>query len=98
MFSGAKIAHVSFVGDSIIGSRANIEAGAIVANYRNELEDKLIRIRWNGQVIETGVDKFGALIGDDARVGANAVIAPGALLDKKTVVRRASLLDQFPSS
>lgn len=98
MFSGSKIAHLSFVGDSIIGSRANIEAGAIIANYRNELEDKLIRIQSNGQVIETGVDKFGALIGDDARVGANAVIAPGALLDKKTIVRRASLLDQSPSS
>lgn len=98
IFSGAKVAHLSFVGDSIIGSRANIEAGAIIANYRNELEDKLIRIQSNGQVIETGVDKFGAIIGDDARVGANAVIAPGALLEKKSVIRRASLLDQSPTS
>ena len=97
MFSGAKVAHLSFVGDSIIGSRANIEAGAIIANYRNELEDKLIRIELDGQVIETGVEKFGALIGDDAKVGANAVIAPGALIDKKSIVRRGSLLDHSPN-
>lgn len=96
MFSGAKVAHLSFVGDSIIGSRANIEAGAIIANYRNELEDKLIRIQSNGHIIETGVNKFGALVGDDARVGANAVIAPGALLKKKAIVSRGSLLDQSP--
>ena len=44
MFNGSKVAHLSFVGDSLIGSDANIEAGAIIANYRNEMEDKRIRI------------------------------------------------------
>lgn len=96
MFGGSKIAHLSFVGDSIIGSRANIEAGAIIANYRNERADRHILINWNNTVIETGVDKLGALVGDGVRIGANAVIAPGALLASGIVVPRLALVDQAP--
>ena len=98
MFAGSKVAHLSFVGDSIIGAGANIEAGAIVANYRNELVDKSILIVRQGSTIATGVEKFGALIGDEVRIGANAVIAPGALLDRLTVVRRLGLVDQHPTA
>ena len=96
MFSGSKVAHLSFVGDSVIGSRVNIEAGAIVANYRNELSDKRIRILWNEEVFDTGVDKFGALIGDGVRIGANSVIAPGAILAPGAVLPRLSNIDQYP--
>lgn len=80
MFKGSKIAHLSFVGDSVIGADVNIEAGAMIANYRNELSEKRIRIEFDGTIIDTGVDKFGALVGDGARIGTNAVIAPGALI------------------
>lgn len=96
MFAGSKIADLNFVGDSIIGSGVNIEAGAVIANYRNELDDKTIRIAFEGNVIDTGVTKFGALIGDCARIGANAVVAPGALLQPGSRVRRLQLLDQYP--
>jgi UDP-N-acetylglucosamine diphosphorylase / glucose-1-phosphate thymidylyltransferase / UDP-N-acetylgalactosamine diphosphorylase / glucosamine-1-phosphate N-acetyltransferase / galactosamine-1-phosphate N-acetyltransferase len=96
MFGGSKVAHLSFVGDSIIGSKANIEAGAIIANYRNERVEKRIRIIWNDRVIETGVEKLGALVGDGVRIGANAVVAPGALLASGIVVPRLALVDQAP--
>lgn len=96
MFAGSKIAHFNFVGDTIIGLDVNVEAGAIVANYRNELLDKAIRIRSENGVIETGVQKFGALIGDEARIGANAVIAPGALIAPGTKIGRLQLVDQYP--
>ena len=96
MFPGSKIAHLNFVGDSIIGSGVNIEAGAIVANYRNELVDKEIRIRFGTNVIDTGVNKFGALIGDNVRIGANAVVAPGALIPPDTRIGRLQLYDQYP--
>lgn len=96
MLYESKIAHLSFVGDSIIGAGANIEAGAIIANYRNELDDKRIRIAFDGAVIDTGVDKFGALVGDGARIGANAVIAPGALIRPGAVIPRFALVDQAP--
>lgn len=96
MFPGSKIAHLNFVGDSLIGSDVNIEAGAIIANYRNELADKTIRILHEGEAIDTGVTKFGCLIGDNARIGANAVVAPGALIAPGGKVGRLQLLDQYP--
>ncbi len=94
MLKGSKIAHLSFAGDSIIGAGANIEAGAMIANYRNERADKRIRINKGDRVIDTGVEKFGALIGDAARIGAGAVIAPGALIGKGEIVGRLALVDQ----
>jgi NDP-sugar pyrophosphorylase family protein len=94
MFEGSKLAHLNFVGDSILGAKANVEAGAMIANYRNERDDKRIRIRFDGGMIETGVDKFGALVGDESRIGANAVIAPGAILAPGSRIGRLELVDQ----
>lgn len=96
MFKGSKIAHLTFVGDSILGTGVNVEAGAIIANYRNELANKTIRFRFEGRLIETGVDKFGALVGDNARIGANAVVAPGAFIRPGDRVGRLGLLDLYP--
>jgi NDP-sugar pyrophosphorylase family protein len=94
MFAGSKLAHMNFVGDSIIGADVNIEAGAVIANHRNEREDRNIQIVYRGQVIDTGVSKFGALAGDGSRIGANAVVAPGALLEPASIVGRLQLIDQ----
>ncbi|MCU7247186.1 DapH/DapD/GlmU-related protein [Pseudomonas koreensis] len=95
MLDGSKLAHFNFVGDSLIGEGVNIEAGAIIANYRNELDGADISIRYADSVIETGVKKFGALVGDGCKIGANAVIAPGAILRPNTHVPRLGLIDQF---
>lgn len=94
VFAGSKLAHLNFVGDTILGADVNIEAGAMIANYRNERADKNIRIAHANGVIDTDVEKFGAIIGDGARIGANAVIAPGALLAPRTIVARLALVDQ----
>lgn len=94
LFAGTKLAHLNFVGDSVLGAGVNVEAGAMIANYRNEWADKRIRFRHAGETIDTGVEKFGALVGDGARIGANAVIAPGALLQRGEIVPRLGLIDQ----
>ena len=93
MFAGSKLAHFNFVGDSILGGGVNLEAGAIVCNYRNERADKQVFVVLGGALVATGVSKFGALLGDGCRLGANAVVAPGAILAAGTVVGRAKLLD-----
>lgn len=90
------IAHFNFVGDSIIGHGVNIEAGAILANHYNEREDDTVYVVLDGQRISTGMHKFGSLVGDDCRIGANAVLSPGTLLTPKTVVRRLELVEQDP--
>jgi NDP-sugar pyrophosphorylase family protein len=94
LFSGTKLAHFNFVGDSILGHDVNLEAGSIVANYRNELDGAAISFVHRGALVETGVDKFGALLGDGTKIGANAVVAPGAILPAGTIVKRLSLVDQ----
>lgn len=96
MLPFAKLAHLNFVGDSILGARVNCEAGSMVANYRNERDDKRIRIVWRDEVLDTGVEKFGALMGDHVRLGANAVVAPGAILAPGAIVPRLGLVDQAP--
>lgn len=93
LFDGSKLAHLNFVGDSVLGADVNVEAGAMIANYRNERADKRIRIRLDANEIDTGVEKFGALIGDHARIGANAVIAPGAVIPREAIVSRLTLVD-----
>ena len=96
LFEGTKLAHFNFVGDSILGEGVNLEAGSIVANYRNEQADPAIAIVFDGRRIDTGVSKFGAIIGDFARIGANSVVAPGAFIAPRTIVPRLSLVDQAP--
>ncbi len=93
VFHRTKLAHFNFVGDSILGSDVNLEAGSIVCNYRNERADKEIRVRIDRTLHRTGCDKFGALVGDHCRIGANAVVAPGALLPAGTIIRRTALHD-----
>ena len=93
MFSGSKLAHFNFVGDSVLGHGINLEAGSIVANYRNERDDKEIHVRVDGVLQRTGCDKFGALLGDQCRIGANAVLAPGAVLMPASVVSRGQVFD-----
>jgi UDP-N-acetylglucosamine diphosphorylase / glucose-1-phosphate thymidylyltransferase / UDP-N-acetylgalactosamine diphosphorylase / glucosamine-1-phosphate N-acetyltransferase / galactosamine-1-phosphate N-acetyltransferase len=94
VFSGAKIAHFNFIGDSLIGERVNFEAGSIVCNYRNERRDGAVYVLTNRSRLKIDVAKFGAVVGDDCRVGANAVLAPGTLVEAGAVIERGALVDQ----
>ena len=97
LLAGSAVAHYNFIGDSLIGEGVNVEAGAISANHFNERTDKNIFVLSEGKVIATGVQKFGALVGDGCRVGANAVLSPGTLLKPGTIVKRLELIEQLPS-
>ena len=97
-FRGTKLAHFNFVGDSLIGAHCNFEAGSIVANYRNERDGADILINSPSGQYETGVAKFGVLAGDRVKLGANAVIAPGAILGRGKIVPRLGLVDQWPQT
>lgn len=96
LLEGSAIAHFNFVGDSIIGQNVNIEAGAILANHYNEREVGTVFVHFDGQRISTDMNKFGSLVGDDCRIGANAVLSPGTLLKPKTIVKRLELIEQDP--
>jgi len=89
------IEHGNYVGHALIGEDAVLEPGAMITDYLNERRDKNIRIVVNGEIRATGVEKFGSLIGDRAKIGANAVLTPGTLLDRNSTVRRLELIDQL---
>lgn len=90
----SSLAHFNFAGDSMIGSYVNMEAGAIIANHYNERENKMISVVVNNERLVTGVDKFGALVGDHAKIGANAVLSPGTILSRNSIVNRLALVEQ----
>ena len=93
--SETAIAHFNYVGNSIIGRNVNFEAGSIAANHYNERVDKRISVFYRGEVIETGVNKFGSLVGDGSRIGANAVLSPGTILERNAIVKRLELVEQY---
>ena len=92
--SNTAIAHFNYIGNSIIGRNINFEAGSIAANHYNERTIKKISVLYNSEIIETNSDKFGSLIGDNSRIGANAVLSPGTILEKNSIVKRLELIEQ----
>jgi UDP-N-acetylglucosamine diphosphorylase / glucose-1-phosphate thymidylyltransferase / UDP-N-acetylgalactosamine diphosphorylase / glucosamine-1-phosphate N-acetyltransferase / galactosamine-1-phosphate N-acetyltransferase len=82
--NGSASAHLNYIGDSIIGSTVNISGGTITANFR--LDRKPIKIKVDGELIDTGLNKLGAIIGDNSNIGVNSVLNPGTILGKSTVV------------
>jgi len=94
IMSGSALAHFNFVGDSLIGSYVNMEAGSIIANHYNERLDKTIHVMLNKKKTKIEVTKFGALVGDHSKIGANAVLSPGTILLPESVVKRLELVEQ----
>ena len=95
VFSNSALAHFNFVGDSLIGSGVNLEAGAVVANCFNERTSKEVDVLVKTRRIHTGLDKFGALVGDQSKIGANAVLSPGTVLPRQSIIKRLQLVEQL---
>lgn len=79
-----QVSHFNYVGDSILGNGAHLGAGVICSNLR--FDQKPVVVRTAEVVHETGMRKFGAILGDGAEVGCNAVLQPGTLLGKRSLV------------
>jgi UDP-N-acetylglucosamine diphosphorylase / glucose-1-phosphate thymidylyltransferase / UDP-N-acetylgalactosamine diphosphorylase / glucosamine-1-phosphate N-acetyltransferase / galactosamine-1-phosphate N-acetyltransferase len=94
IFDNSAIAHLNYIGNSIIGQNTNFEAGSICANHYNEKQEKRIFVKYNNQLIDTKIEKFGSLVGDNCKIGANAVLSPGTILEKDSIVKRLELIEQ----
>jgi NDP-sugar pyrophosphorylase family protein len=92
---GTAIAHFNFIGNSLIGNQVNFEAGSVIANHYNEREDKRIFVNINNEILDTGQENFGALVGDNSKIGANAVLTPGTILTPGSIVKRLELIEQL---
>lgn len=88
LFDGVQVPHFNYVGDSILGYKAHMGAGAVTSNVKSDRS--LVTVKNGGQRIETGLKKCGAILGDFVEVGCNTVLNPG------TVVGRDSRI--YPNS
>lgn len=84
LFNKVQVPHYNYVGDSILGYKAHMGAGSITSNVKS---DKMpITVRTEDGRIETGLKKFGAMLGDEAEIGCNSVLNPGTVIGKRTSV------------
>ena len=89
----ATAAHFNYVGDSILGNRVNLGAGVKLANFR--LDQKTVSIYFRGVSRSTQLRKLGAIIGDEAQLGCNAVTNPGTLIGPRAFCFPCTLIRGF---
>lgn len=82
ILDAAEIPHFNYVGNSLLGYRAHLGAGVILANFRLDRDLGGIQIHTPDGLVPTGLDKFGAIIGDRTDIGSNSVISPGSILGR----------------
>ncbi len=82
LFDDVQVPHFNYVGDSIIGRFSHLGAGAITSNVKSD--KSLVTVKNGKDKIETGLKKFGAILGDCVEVGCNSVLNPGTVIGKNT--------------
>jgi len=84
LFNHAAVPHFNYVGDSILGFKAHLGAGVKISNVK--LIEGNVQVEVEGKLHDTGLRKFGALIGDRAEIGCNAVLNPGSIIGRGSLV------------
>ncbi|MCQ2451476.1 MAG: UDP-N-acetylglucosamine pyrophosphorylase [Clostridia bacterium] len=90
IFNNVQVPHYNYVGDSILGYRSHMGAGSITSNVKSDRT--LVKIRVGDKVIETGVKKVGAFLGDFVEVGCGSVMNPGTIIGKHTSIYPLSMV------
>lgn len=84
LFDEVQVPHYNYVGDSVLGFRSHMGAGAITSNVKSD--KGLVTVVHGDARIETGLKKFGAVLGDDVEIGCNSVLCPGAVIGRGSIV------------
>lgn len=82
LFNKVQVPHYNYVGDSILGYKSHMGAGSITSNIKSD--KKLVIVKNENEKIETGLKKFGAMIGDEVEVGCGSILNPGTVIGKNT--------------
>ena len=90
LFNKVQVPHYNYVGDSILGFKSHMGAGSITSNVKSD--KTLVVVRDGAEQIETGMKKFGAMLGDNVEVGCNSVLNPGTVIGRNTNVYPASMV------
>ncbi len=84
LFDGVQVPHYNYVGDSILGYKAHMGAGSITSNVKSD--KSLVAVKTAEGALETGLKKFGAILGDFAEIGCGSVLNPGAIIGRNSNV------------
>lgn len=84
LFNNSQVPHFNYVGDSILGHKAHLGAGVVLSNVKSLKGN--VTVEMEGQPFDTGLRKFGALIGDGCDIGCNAVLNPGSIVGRGAVI------------
>lgn len=84
LFNNCQVPHFNYVGDSILGHKAHVGAGVVLSNYKAFPGNVTVEV--DGVPQDTGLRKFGALLGDDCDIGCNAVLNPGSIIGRGAVI------------
>lgn len=93
LFDNVQVPHFNYVGDSIYGYRSHTGAGVIASNLKSDKTNVVVDV--DGEKVDTGLKKLGAIIGDDVEVGCNSVLNPGTVIGKNTNVYPLSRVRGF---
>ena len=84
IFDSVQVPHYNYVGDSVLGYHSHMGAGAVTSNVKADRGNVSVNI--NGEKMQTGLRKFGAILGDYAEIGCGAVLNPGSVIGKNSNV------------
>ena len=90
IFNSVQVPHYNYVGDSILGYKSHMGAGSITSNVKSD--KTLVVVKDKEEKIETGLKKFGAMLGDHVEIGCNSVLNPGTVIGKDTNVYPLSMV------
>lgn len=93
LFNKVQVPHYNYVGDSVLGYKAHMGAGSITSNVKSD--KKLVKVHTTEGDLETGLKKFGAMIGDEVEVGCGSVLNPGTVIGKKSNIYPLSSVRKF---
>ncbi|MBW7571195.1 acyltransferase [Caproiciproducens faecalis] len=93
LFDGVQVPHYNYVGDSILGYKSHMGAGSITSNIKSDKTPVVISA--DGDRVETGLKKIGAMLGDRVEVGCNSVLNPGTVVGKDSTVYPLSMVRGF---
>ncbi len=90
IFDNAQVPHYNYIGDSILGYRSHLGAGAKTSNLKSDKTN--ISVRAEDEIIDTEMKKFGAIVGDFVEVGCNAILNPGTVIGRNTTIYPLSMV------
>ncbi len=93
IFDNVQVPHYNYVGDSVLGYKSHMGAGSITSNVKSD--KTLVTVHVNGEKIETGLKKFGAMLGDNVEVGCNSVLNPGTVIGRHSNIYPLSMVRGF---